>query len=83
MLACPPTEGEHMGVRLLTGTYDGTQHGATVMVDSVSGTAFGPVFDSWDDAEDFREWAGQDPRTYTPAQLHAAVRAWHESRVQA
>lgn len=49
-----------MGVRILVGTYDGTQPGA-VMVDSVSGFAFGPVFDSYEDCEAFQEWLAREP----------------------
>lgn len=44
-----------MGVRTLVGTYDGTED-AAVMVDSVSGFAFGPLFDSPDDIHEFLSW---------------------------
>lgn len=44
-----------MGVRLLTGTYDGTQHGV-MMVDSTDNMAFGPLFEDEDEAEAFQQW---------------------------
>lgn len=47
-----------MGVRVLEGTYDGTEP-AAVMVDSVTGFAFGPIFqgdDAADQVEAFVAW---------------------------
>jgi hypothetical protein len=43
------------GTRILAGTYDGTKNGA-VLVDGGNDRAFGPVFDSYDDAEQFQDW---------------------------
>lgn len=52
----PITKEEQMGgVRILDGTYDGTRDGA-VLVDGSNDTAFGPIFDSYDDAERFVQW---------------------------
>ena len=49
-----------MAVWILEGSLD---HGrCAVLVDSVSGQAFGPMFADRPDAEDFLEWLGRDPR---------------------
>jgi len=58
-----------MGVRFIEGTYDGTQEGATAMVDSTSDWAFGPLFESVDHAEAFLRWLDEDPRKYADALL--------------
>jgi hypothetical protein len=68
-----------MGIRILAGKYDGTLERAC-MVDSVTGTAFGPLFDSGELAEDFvTRYAGlghADLRTLTDAELKVAVDEW-------
>lgn len=69
-----------MGVRFIEGTYDGTKEGATVMIDSVTETAFGPIFDSWDDAEEFVQWLPNDARRYEPGDLITQMGIWERSR---
>lgn len=64
-----------MGVRLLSGVYDGTQH-ATVMVDSVTGQAFGPLFASQWEAEEFCAWLPRDARTFESAELVVMFAQW-------
>lgn len=44
-----------MGVRILDGIYDGTEP-AAVLIDSVTGTSFGPMFDDHDHAQAFLDW---------------------------
>lgn len=44
-----------MSVRQLVGVYDGTEH-RVVMVDSTRDVAFGPLFESADDATAFEHW---------------------------
>jgi len=72
-----------MGCRILSGTYDGTREGACY-VDSVTGTAFGPLFDSADDAEEFMEWLRADTKRWAnrPDIIPRPTpdpRAYHES----
>ena len=69
-----------MGVRKIVGTYDGTQHDAAVMVDSVSGWAFGPVFDSPEEVEEFIDWLPDDPRTYKDDDLGGLLVSWKAGR---
>jgi hypothetical protein len=79
-----------MGVRILVGTYDGTQDDAAVMVDSTSGEAFGPVFDSYDDCEAFSDWFATAQQEDTARELGFDVRrdprgysAWHLRKLHA
>lgn len=79
-----------MGVRILVGEYDGTEQMA-VMVDSVIGTAFGPLFENADDIESFCAWLRGEPfrlsagqMGLTPADVPVTTagsdpRAWPES----
>jgi hypothetical protein len=74
-----------VGVRLLTGEYDGgPSNQSTVLVDSVTGFAFGPVFDSPDDAEEFVEHVrtkdGRDPRTVPDGELERLHVEWVKGR---
>jgi hypothetical protein len=71
-----------MGIRILSGRYDGGETRAC-LVDSVTGFAFGPLFDDEDRADDFVSWlaakdGGRDARTLTDAELLAAVEAWRK-----
>lgn len=49
------------------------------LFDSVSGWAFGPVFHSEDEAEDFLEFTSNSPdlRTLTDAQLEELYKRWY------
>lgn len=49
------SEGKAMSVRIIEGEYDGTTNGA-VMVDSVTEWAFGPIFESTEEADLFILW---------------------------
>lgn len=69
-----------MGVRNLTGTYDGSQIGATVWVDSTTNLAFGPLFDHADQADEFHDWLEADPRGFTDAELALKFAAFREPR---
>jgi hypothetical protein len=64
-----------MGVRILyTTTGD-----MACMYDSVSMTAFGPVFsglDADDQATHFLDWLSTDPRMLTPVELEAEHKTW-------
>lgn len=64
-----------MGVRLLSGVLDGTSD-ATVLVDSVRGVAFGPLFASAWEAEAFCGWLGEDPRRVEAGELAAKFARW-------
>lgn len=63
-----------MGVRLTS------QEGKTALFDSVTDTAFGPVFNSKAEAEGFLGWLseswGTDPRDYAPNDLQGMVDAY-------
>ena len=54
------------------------------MFDSVTGTAFGPVFDSADELDDFLEFAptveGRDLRILSESDLHALIMQWRGAR---
>jgi len=50
-----------MSVRILAGDYDGTRQTAC-LVDSVTETAFGPLFSSLREAEKFLEWLADEHR---------------------
>jgi hypothetical protein len=66
-----------MGVRI-------TDDRNVALFDSVTGYAFGPVFESRDDAEDFMAWFGDHPsslRTTPNSTLEALVHAWHLERL--
>jgi hypothetical protein len=57
-----------LGVRILDGIYDGTEPSA-VLIDSVSGEAFGPRFSGYDDAEEFLTWFGTAAREDAAVEL--------------
>lgn len=59
-----------MGCRILSG-----DEGA-VLFCSTSMTAFGPVFESGDHAEDFVKWLGDDPRHLTDRELADKYVCW-------
>lgn len=64
-----------MGVRILAA------EGKTALYDSVSGTAFGPVFDDEHEAERFSAWVQQhhgDPRDIREDKLAQHHRDWLE-----
>jgi len=78
-----------MGVRVLVGEYDGGES-AACMVDSVTGTAFGPLFrgeDAVEDIDRFVRWLslrhGWDPRELTSAQLEDAHACWAKEEAKA
>lgn len=52
----------------------------TCFADSVTEVAFGPLFDSVEDAEAFQEWIGVDPRRWTTHQLCGLKAQWAKSR---
>lgn len=71
-----------MGIRILEGMYDGHQH-AAVLVDSVTETAFGPLFGSKYHAECFLEWlhdnvTEEDARKLSSEELSMAYDDWCE-----
>ncbi len=65
-----------MGVRILEGNGQGDSQGGAVLYDSVSGWAFGPVFDSYEDAAAFNGWLEDDARSLTEAGLRQAYGNW-------
>ena len=72
-----------MGVRTLIDQ----QEGQSVLYCSVTGLAFGPVFDEAEGADDFLDWANgkedcEDLRSLTPRQLEAAIRYWRRSGIR-
>ncbi len=74
-----------MSVRTVEGVYDGDRRVA-VMVDSVSGFAFGPLFDSTADVDSFVAWCeayvGVDVRALDH-RITACVHAWQQKRAEA
>ncbi len=68
-----------MSVRTLEGAYDGGTSRAC-LVDSVTETAFGPLFADGEQVDSFlsylREYGYADPRTLTDAQLDDAHTRW-------
>jgi hypothetical protein len=67
-----------VSVRFIEGKYDG-QEGATALVDSVSGFAFGPIFTEGESAQDFIEWLPLDARTYKDGDLETMYMRWRET----
>jgi hypothetical protein len=47
-----------------------------VLYCSTTGIAFGPVFDSHADAEDFSDWLGRDARFFTAEELLEQYVEW-------
>jgi hypothetical protein len=71
-----------MGVRIMHGVVDGRQ--TAVWVDSVTDTAFGPVFDSYEDSFDFLEYFREndiDPRSTPFSSIRAMYKQWSEGRI--
>jgi len=71
-----------MGIRILEGTYDGHKH-AAALVDSVTDTVFGPLFDSAHHAECFLEWlrdnvTNEDARKLSSGELALAHDDWRK-----
>jgi hypothetical protein len=64
-----------------------TDERTIALVDSVTGLAFGPTFDSTDHASDFLKWLAytgqEDARAITPANLQALYVAWRPQRCDA
>jgi hypothetical protein len=52
-----------MGIHILAGECEG--RGAACLVDSVTGTVFGPVFRSYEDADGFVAWSRESHRLLT------------------
>jgi len=65
-----------MGVRIITDIESGEQ----VIYDSVTMTAFGPVFGKEDDVDDFLEWLPEDARKYEQRALDDKVHEWRRQR---
>jgi hypothetical protein len=66
-----------MGVRLTTA------ENVVAIFDSVSGFAFGPVFESDEAAEAFITFLPMDARTYSVGDLELMYGRWVESRQKA
>lgn len=70
-----------MGVRFIEDHSKDTD--AVAMYDSVSGWAFGPVFATIVEAEEFLYWlGGNDPRTLTPNELQAWWHSYQQQKAQ-
>jgi len=60
-----------------------TEPNAVALYDSVTGTAFGPIFDSSEDASKFLEMLdgeGVDARTLSPSDLDNYFSGWQETK---
>lgn len=70
-----------MGVRIIEGNeaYPGGRTMA-VLYCSTTMWAFGPVFDSVEQAEDFLKWLGSDPRHFPDSVLEQKHSEWFEAR---
>ena len=62
-----------MSVRIIEGT-----DGYKCLYDSVTMTAFGPIFYDEDDIDDFLEWVKVDPRKCSQEALDNIVHEWRE-----
>ena len=62
--------------------YDGKLRRAC-LVDSVSETAFGPLFADEEECEDFLEWLGHDPRKHTTTDLVNLKNKWLKEQEKA
>lgn len=73
-----------MGIRIIRGECDGTQR-RECLVDSVTETAFGPLFEA-DEAQKFLNWFertdGGDPRAVTGSTLSLYVIAFRRERAK-
>ncbi len=58
-----------MGVRILVGREQGCENEQAVLFCSTTGWAFGPLFESETEAEEFLEWYRDDPRMLTDEEL--------------
>lgn len=72
-----------MGIR----TLNDIEEGKSVLYCSVSGLAFGPVFDEPESADDFLDWSLdkddlEDLRSLLPGQLDAAIDYWRRSGIR-
>lgn len=65
-----------MGVHILSGELNGSTTEAACLVDSVTGVAFGPVFDTHDGAQAFLEWLPGDARALSPGDLAQQIAEW-------
>ncbi len=74
-----------MGVRILVGNEQGCDDEKAVLFDSVDGVAFGPLFDSEEEAEQFLlridSAVGVDPRRFSTTQL-VRLRDWWRDGVE-
>lgn len=68
-----------MSTRILDGEYDGSAT-AACLVDSVTGQAFGPLFDDGFEAEAYLDWFGGDPRALPPVELAHSIATFRVER---
>lgn len=75
------------------GVHNSQVEGKAAMFDSTSGRAFGPVFDSGDDLDDFLAWFGEEPhaegarlasyddvRRLSATELDQVIEEWRAAR---
>lgn len=66
-----------MGTRILEGVQGGDSHGRAVLYDSVTGIAFGPVFEDSDTAQAFLDFLSPtDARKLSPKGLEVRYAAF-------
>jgi hypothetical protein len=65
-----------MGVRIISNQSGDYGEKGAVIFDSVSGWAFGPVFDDYDAAQAFLDWLPDDARRYAGADLQRKHGDW-------
>ena len=71
-----------MSTRIIVGLADGIRSCA-VLYDSVTETAFGPMFDTYAEADSFCRWCYGihiDPRQLTDAEMNAELSLWRGRR---
>jgi hypothetical protein len=72
-----------VSVRIIIGFETGDSREVAVLYDSVTGIAFGPVFEEGEDGESsedralrFLEWLDLDARSYAPDEVMSLYREW-------
>jgi hypothetical protein len=65
-----------MGLRIIVGNEQGCHREHAVLFCSTSQWAFGPVFDSEEDADEFIKWLPRDAREYTADELEHLYGSW-------
>jgi hypothetical protein len=65
-----------MATRYHIGREAGTDRESTVLFDSVTGLAFGPLFESTDEADAFICTLAHDPRAYSSRELADSLAEW-------